>query len=250
MTSVLSSDAERSSDGEHAADLGVGVGEEAGEDLLLAGVHAPLVGRRASSQACDPLGRSVSTVPGGHDARSPAGGRRPPARQRVPALVEAAPVGLDPLGGHVVRRVHGAEREVEEERLARRRLLLVLHHADGLVGQVLAQVVARPRAGAAARCSGCRRPGWGSSGWCRPAGSRSGARSPRPSGQVSNGPGGRALPAGRQVPLADGQGRVAGVAQERGRGWRPTWGGGSGSRGSPAGCRPGSPCRRRGGCAR
>ena len=59
----------------------------------------------------------------------------------VPAAVEHPPVRLHPFGGHVVRRVHGAQREVQEERFAGRALLLVAHHSDGLVRQVLAEVV-------------------------------------------------------------------------------------------------------------
>ena len=39
-------------------------------------------------------------------------------------------------------RVHGAEREVEEEGFARRAMLLVQDHAHRLVGEILAEVVA------------------------------------------------------------------------------------------------------------
>ena len=42
----------------------------------------------------------------------------------LPAAVERAAVRLDPLGRDVVRRVHRAEREVEEERPVGRGLLL------------------------------------------------------------------------------------------------------------------------------
>ena len=125
---------------EDAADLRVGVGQEAGEDLLLAGVHAPLVGRRGRSRPAPTPGARRQHGALGHDARGELAGEHLLA-PGVPPLVEHAPVGVDPLGGHVVRGVHGAEREVQEEGLARRPLLLVLHHADGLVGQVLAEVV-------------------------------------------------------------------------------------------------------------
>jgi hypothetical protein len=60
----------------------------------------------------------------------------------VPPLVEAPAVGLDPLGLHVVGRVAGPGGVVEEERLVRRRHVRVLDHLDGVVGQVGVEVVA------------------------------------------------------------------------------------------------------------
>ena len=126
--------------GEQPADLRVGVGEEAGEDLLLAGMHPALVGRERRP-GVDPgrpggehraLGDHAGGQLAGEDLVAPV----------VPAPVVAATVGGDPLGGHVVGGVHGAQREVEEEGLARGRLLLVQEGADGGGGQVLAQVVA------------------------------------------------------------------------------------------------------------
>jgi hypothetical protein len=62
--------------------------------------------------------------------------------QLVPALVEPALVLGDPVRGNVVRRVRGAGREVDEERLLGRDRLLLADVADRLVGQVLHQVVA------------------------------------------------------------------------------------------------------------
>ena len=126
---------------EDPADLRVGVGEEAGEDLLLAGVHPSLVGAEVGPGLDPARAAAVSTVPSGHDARLARWRAKTSWRQASQPLSNMPAVGVDPLGGDVVGRVHGAEGEVQEERLARRALLLVLHHADGLVGQVLAQVV-------------------------------------------------------------------------------------------------------------
>ena len=66
--------------------------------------------------------------------------------QRVPARVEAALVLVGPLERHVVRRVRGAGREVGEERLVRHQRLLLADPVDGVVGQVLGEVVALLRA--------------------------------------------------------------------------------------------------------
>src|SRR5262249_56567035 len=60
---------------------------------------------------------------------------------RCPPSVEAPTVPTDPLRRRLVRRVGRASREVQEERLARCGLLLVLHEADGVIGEVLGQVV-------------------------------------------------------------------------------------------------------------
>ena len=199
--------------GEHPADLRVGVGQEAGEDLLLAGEHAPLLGREVGP-GLDPLGPVGEHGALGHHARGDLAGEhlRPPG---VPPLVEHAPVGVDPLGRHVVRGVHGAEREVQEEGLARRPLLLVLHHADGLVGQVLAQVVAllgpARRLDVVVVADQVRGPVVGVA-LEEPVVALE-AEAERPGVER---PGGRALPARREVPFADGHGRVAGVAQEAG----------------------------------
>ena len=138
----------------------------------------------------------------------------------VPSLVEHAPVRVDPLGRDVVGRVHGAEGEVQEEGLAGCALLLVLDHADGLVGQVLAQVVAvlgpARRLDVVVVADQVRRPVVGVA--LEEAVVALEAEAERPGVE---GPGGRALPARREVPLADGQGRVPGVAQQaRERGGR------------------------------
>ena len=169
-----------------------------------------------SLQARTHSGRGVSTVPSGTmpDAHWRGEQLLPPG---VPSLVEHAAVGVDPLGRDVVRGVHRPEREVQEEGLARRSLLLVLHHADGLIGQVLAQVV----------------PVLGPARWLdvvvvaqQVRGPMVGvalqeavvALEPEAERPGVEGTGGRALPARCEVPLAHGHGGVAGVAQEAGEG--------------------------------
>ena len=62
--------------------------------------------------------------------------------QRVPPAVEATPVALDPVLRYVMRRVCRARREVHEERFVRNQRLLLTHPRDGVVGQVLGEVVA------------------------------------------------------------------------------------------------------------
>src|SRR6185437_12032923 len=117
--------------------------EETCEYLLLAGEHAPLVGREVVP-CLDPARTRRQRSPLRHHSR----GELPSEEllaPGVPTLVEQAAVGLHPFGCDVVGRMHGAEREIQEERLAGRRLLLVLHHAYRLVRQVLTQVVARAR---------------------------------------------------------------------------------------------------------
>ena len=63
----------------------------------------------------------------------------------LPTAVERAEVRLDPLGGDVVRRVHRAQCEVQEERPVGRGLLLLVDVADRVVGEVLGEVVALGR---------------------------------------------------------------------------------------------------------
>jgi hypothetical protein len=54
---------------------------------------------------------------------------------------------VPPRAFDVVRRVHGARGEIEEERLSRRRFLLADHHPDRLVREVLGQVISGVRPG-------------------------------------------------------------------------------------------------------
>ena len=86
---------------------------------------------------------------------------------RVPAVVELARVLVGPLLRHVVRGVRRARREVDEERLVRHQRLLLAHPADGLVGQVLGEVVALLRRSPAARPGSCRRTAPGPTGCSR-----------------------------------------------------------------------------------
>ena len=63
----------------------------------------------------------------------------------VPAVRELALVLVDPFLRHVVRRVRGARREVDEERLVGQQRLLLARPGDELVGQVFGEVVALGR---------------------------------------------------------------------------------------------------------
>ena len=122
------------------AELRVRVGQEPGVDLHHAGSDPALVG--------------VHVVPVGHVRRwcgqLGAGcddAKRDLAFQRraaplVPAGVELAGVGVAPLGGDVVGRVAGAHAEPDQERPLGLVAPQLAHTGDGLVGQVLAQVVA------------------------------------------------------------------------------------------------------------
>ena len=247
MTSVLSSAPRLSSD-ERTRPIcaSVWVRKPANTSCWRANMRRSSAGR--SAQACTHSGRSVSTVPGGTMPVALCRANTS-ARQASHPLSNTPRYGVDPLGRHVVRGVHGAEREVQEVGLARRPLLLVLHHADRLVGQVFAQVVALLGTSRGALCSGCRRRGSGPSGWCRLGGTRSSARSRarearcrrarRPS--VATGVSGATCPR----PGSNSRYRAAG-----GEGWQPTSAAGRCSPGKPTGCRPGSPSRRHGGCAR
>ena len=125
---------------EQAADLCIGVRQEAGEDLLLTGEQPALVGWEVAP-ALHPFGAGGEHGALGHDARGDLP-REHLLTPCIPSLVEQAPVRVDPLGCDMVGGVHGAQCEVQEEGLARCAVLLVLDHADGLVGQVLAQVIA------------------------------------------------------------------------------------------------------------
>ena len=125
---------------DHAADVVVGVLQEPGVDLHLALEHR--------------LELRGHLVPGGDlgVALRQLGVRRDDAQlllpregllaQLVPALGELALVLVGPLLRHMVRGVGGARREVDEERLLRHQRLLLAHPVDGVVGQVLGEVVA------------------------------------------------------------------------------------------------------------
>ena len=59
----------------------------------------------------------------------------------VPSVVELAPVLVDVLLRRVVRAVDGAARPVHEERLVRGQGLVLVQPPDGVIGQILVQVV-------------------------------------------------------------------------------------------------------------
>ena len=125
---------------DEAADLVVGVGQERPVDLHHVGVEPPLVGREVGPRLdhrvprCQPRSRW-------RDAELLLTGE-PLVACLVPALGVTARVALDVLAGSVVRRVRGTEREVAEERLARRGGLLVADELDRAVDEVGAEVVA------------------------------------------------------------------------------------------------------------
>ena len=150
---------------EHAADLRVGVRQEAGEGLHAAREQAPLLGRQLGPGR-NPRRALGERRPGRDDSHLDLA-REGALAPALPAVGEAPAVALDPGGRRLMRRVRRAGGEVEEERLARRRLLLVLDHADRRVGQVLGEVVALLPASAAGRRSRCRAPARASTGWCR-----------------------------------------------------------------------------------
>jgi len=141
--------------GEEAPDLCIGVGEEAGEHLLLAGHHPPfVVGQR--THALTHCGRSLSVVPGGTTPDS--SWRRSSVLASIPAIVERSSVGCHPLGGDVVGACIARARSTRRTACPGR-VVMVLHIADGDIGEVLGEVVAifgSPRG----PHSGCRRQGW------------------------------------------------------------------------------------------
>ncbi len=125
---------------EQAAEVVIGVRQEAGIDLHHAGVCAPLLGRKRRP-VLHPRRPSRQRRPRRDDS-----GRDLP-RQRslaphVPPLVEPPAIALDPLAGRLVRRVARAQRQIEEERLVGVRRADVDHALDGVVHQVLGQMVA------------------------------------------------------------------------------------------------------------
>ncbi len=139
--SVLSSWPMSSMRLDQPADLVVGVLAEAGEDFHLAGEEFLLVGGELVP-VLDRLGLGGELGAGRNDAELDLAGQRLLA-QLVPALVELALVLGDPFLRHVMRRVRGAGREVDEERLVRRQRFLRLDPLDGLVGHVGHEVVVR-----------------------------------------------------------------------------------------------------------
>ena len=208
-------------------DLGVGMAEEAGEHLLHPGVHAPLVGREGGPVGYPRWSRRERGALGDHAAVELAGEDALPPR--LPASVVAAAVGLDPLGGHVVGGVHRPKGQVEKEGLVRCGVVLVEHTRDGPVDEILAQVVAvlrRPgRVDVVVVGHEVRSPLVGVA--LQEAVVALEAEPERP---VVEGSRRRAVVAGDEMPLPDGQGPVARVAQDAGQ-----RGGGLGDAGRIAG---------------
>ena len=96
---------------------------------------------------------------------------------RLVAHVELALELVDPLLRRVVRRVAGARRVVEEERLLRRDRLRVADELERLVGDVLGEVVALLGRLRLVDRDGCRRRGRDTTGSSRRRGTRTSARS-------------------------------------------------------------------------
>ena len=175
-TRVLSSWPVSSRKAEQPADLGVGVGEEPGEDLLLAGVHPPLVGGQRVPGVDPRRPRGEHRAVGDDAAGQLAGeGLFAPG---VPALVERAPGRARPT-----RARHGAVRAWRRTRSTRRTAC----PARPAAGRARSAPPGRPgpRSGGS-RPPGARRRvdvvvvagrGWAPSGWRHPGGSRSSARS-------------------------------------------------------------------------
>ena len=154
-------------------DLLVGVGHEAGEDFLHAGVDAfPVVRERCPGGDAGVALRQPHRI--GHDAE------RFLARQYlvsfgVPAVIEHAPVGVGVLEGNVMRRVARTVGEIQEERLGRIRDVGAGHVLDGAIGEVDAQVIAvAARHSRRIDCPAPARPG--ASGPSSPSGTRRSAR--------------------------------------------------------------------------
>ena len=144
---------------EQPADVVVGVGEEAGVDLghpreeplLFVGERVPrlrVVELREGLALRAPAGRRRADRVdrrqlgvGRDEAHLLLAGQRLLA-QRLVAHVEAPLELVDPLPRRVVRRVAGARRVVEEERLLGRDRLGVPDELERLVGDVLGEVVA------------------------------------------------------------------------------------------------------------
>ncbi len=125
---------------DEATQLVVGVREEAGERLHVPGVQALLVGGEGVPGRY-PVGPGGELAPVGEDPPLPLPFERG-STPLVPAGVEAAPVALDPRGRGLVGRVAGPGAEVEEERLVHVDRPQVPDPLDGVVHQVLGEVVA------------------------------------------------------------------------------------------------------------
>jgi len=123
---------------DEAADLMIGVLEEARIDLHESCIHALLVHREAVPGRNTRVARGQLCV-GGNDAEFLLAGEGLLAIN-VPTLVEAALVSVDPLAVHLQGLVGRAGRKEHEERLVGVQLLLAIDVEDRLVGQLSGQV--------------------------------------------------------------------------------------------------------------
>ena len=161
---------------QEAADLRIGMGQEAGEHLLLARVHAALVCAEVVP-ALDPLGPLGEDGARRDDAPLRPGGRRSPGARR-PSRGRTSPGTAPPIRGP--RGAASAWRPARSTgRTACRAPPAAGRAPCGWPGPPGPRSGGSPpRAGGAAPCSGCRTPGWAPSGWRRPGGTRSGVRIP------------------------------------------------------------------------
>ena len=124
---------------DHPADVVVGVFQEPGVHLHLARQHRlQLLGHVLPGRNLGVTGGELGI--GGHDAELLLAGERLLA-QDVPAGVEPARVLVGPLERNVVRRVRRPGGEVREERTIGHQRLLLADPADGVIGEVLGEVV-------------------------------------------------------------------------------------------------------------
>ena len=140
MISVLSSSTDGLEKVEQSPDLVVGVFEEAGEHLHHAGVEPPLlVGEIIPLLYVGVVPRQHRVL--GDDAQFLLA-REHLLAVGVPPIVELSLVLVRPFRRYLVRRMVGAGREVQEERLVGRDLLEVGDEFDCLVGEIDGEVVA------------------------------------------------------------------------------------------------------------
>ena len=125
---------------DEAADLGVGVLQEGGEGLLEAGGQSLLVLGQAVPRLDPGIARGELGV-GGQQAEFDLAGE-PPFAGHVPPFVEPAPPLVEVVGRCLMGSVHGPEGQVGEERAVGSDGDRVVDEADGVVDQILAQVVA------------------------------------------------------------------------------------------------------------
>ncbi len=197
------------------ADLGVGVFEEGGERLLQAGGQPTLVVGQGVPRLDARVARREIGV-GGEEPHLELAGE-PPVAGHVPPVVEPPPVLLEIGGRRLVGRVHGAEGQVGEERPVGADGRGVVDEAQGVVDQILAQVV--PLGGSARRLDavvvvdqlGIELVGLALEEPVVPV-------EPALARPLVVGAGGRRVLHAAQVPLAEGEGGVALLSEHLGHG--------------------------------